>query len=225
MNTVMTKAVTTKKIALQALLTGSITLALLWLLYYLKGYAPFGELSLATMDGNIQYLDFFAYFKDVLAGENHIGYTFSKALGGNNIGTFSYYLSSPFNLLLFCFKKENLVVFFDLVVSLKLAVAAASCFLFLTIRIPTQRDPLLARSLLVMLAISYALCQYSIAQASNIMWLDGVYMLPLILLGVYQSFGGGAADCSRCQSPAACCLTGTPAALTVFLPVFGLSMN
>lgn len=28
--------------------------------------------------------------------------------------------------------------------------------------------------------------QYNIAQASNIMWLDGVYMLPLILLGVHQ---------------------------------------
>lgn len=28
--------------------------------------------------------------------------------------------------------------------------------------------------------------EYNIDQASNIMWLDGVYMLPLILLGVSQ---------------------------------------
>ena len=39
---------------------------------------------------------------------------------------------------------------------------------------------------MVILSVSYGLCQYSIAQSCNLMWLDGVYMLPLILLGVYH---------------------------------------
>ena len=38
----------------------------------------------------------------------------------------------------------------------------------------------------VCLALCYALGQYTFSQASNIMWLDGVYMLPLILLGTYR---------------------------------------
>lgn len=33
--------------------------------------------------------------------------------------------------------------------------------------------------------------QYGIAQACNIMWLDGFYMLPLIMLGVYRVVNGG----------------------------------
>ena len=38
---------------------------ILWLFFYLNSYAPFGENSMAWCDADIQYLDFFAYFKDV----------------------------------------------------------------------------------------------------------------------------------------------------------------
>lgn len=40
--------------------------------------------------------------------------------------------------------------------------------------------------LIISFSICYAFSQYNIAQSSNIMWIDGVYMLPLILLGVYN---------------------------------------
>lgn len=42
----------------------------------------------------------------------------------------------------------------------------------------------------VLLSCCYGLCQYTIAQSSNIMWIDGVYLLPLILLGTYQIIHG-----------------------------------
>ena len=175
-----------RKTLLEALLAGCFTMLIIWLLYYLKGYAPFGDNSLATMDANIQYLDFFAYFKDVLAGENSLSYTFGKVLGGTNVANYSYYLSSPFSLLVIFFDKTNLVSFFDILVSIKLAVAAITASLFLNIRFRKERDNSLFHSAVIaILSVSYALCQYSIAQSSNIMWLDGVYMLPLILLGVY----------------------------------------
>ena len=41
-------------------------------LYMIYGYAPFGDKSLAWSDANIQYLDLFAYLKDVLEGNNNI---------------------------------------------------------------------------------------------------------------------------------------------------------
>ena len=34
--------------------------------------------------------------------------------------------------------------------------------------------------------MGYGLCQYGLAQSSNVMWLDGVILLPLILLGIYR---------------------------------------
>lgn len=155
---------------------------LLWLFFYLNSYAPFGENSMAWADADIQYLDFFAYLKDVLTGSNQIGYTFSKELGGTNIGTFSYYLASPFNLLVVLFPKTELRTFFNLIVSLKLSTAAVTCAFFFRHRFPER----LKEKYIILLSIAYGLMQYNIAQSSNIMWLDGMYMLPLILLGAYK---------------------------------------
>ena len=155
---------------------------LLWLFFYLNSYAPFGENSMAWSDADIQYLDFFAYFKDVLTGRNDIGYTFSKELGGTNIGTYSYYLASPFNLLVIFFPKTELHAFFDLLVSFKLSTAAVTCAFFFRHRFSER----LQAKYIILLSVAYAFMQYNITQCSNIMWLDGVYMLPLILLGVYK---------------------------------------
>lgn len=52
--------------------------AVLLILFITCGYAPFGNKSLAVDDASIQYLDFYAYFKDVLAQKNSIFYTFGK---------------------------------------------------------------------------------------------------------------------------------------------------
>lgn len=49
-----------------------LTFAVLLILFITCGYAPFGNKSLAVDDASIQYLDFYAYFKDVLAQKNSI---------------------------------------------------------------------------------------------------------------------------------------------------------
>ncbi len=148
----------------------------------LKGIVPFGaENSMAIMDAQIQYLDFFAYFKDVLSGTQKIGYSFTRSLGGGNIAVFSYYLASPFNLLVAFFEKDHLQSFFTIAVILKLATSSLTCSVFLK-----NRFRELENVVILVLSIGYGMMEYNIDQASNIMWLDGVYMLPLILLGVSQ---------------------------------------
>ena len=103
---------------------GGLTFMLLSILLWMKGFAPFGTRTLAIMDADIQYMDFFSYYKDVLEGKNSIGYTFGKTLGGSNIAVFSYYLSSPFNFLLVFFKNSQLHIFFNLLVILKITLAS-----------------------------------------------------------------------------------------------------
>jgi len=151
-----------------------------------NGFVPFGDRTLATMDADICYLDYFAYLKDVLCGKNSIAYSFGKTLGGTNIAVFSYYLSSPFNLLVAFFRKENLQLFFHILIVLKLSAAASTFYIFITQRYGNKGRGGIA----VLLSVSYALCQYNIAQCSNMMWLDGVYMLPMVLLGVYRAVRG-----------------------------------
>ena len=167
----------------------SITFLLMLILFWHYGYAPFGGNSMASHDANVQYLDFYSYFKDVVSGKNNITYTFSKTLGGNNIGVFSYYLTSPFMLLCVFFKKTQLHAFFDVLVMLKLSTASFTFCWFLTGRFHkhfSAGNTSIKNFSMVILSVSYGLCQYSIAQSCNLMWLDGVYMLPLILLGVYH---------------------------------------
>lgn len=164
--------------------------AVMMLLYGSLSFAPFGDKSLAWMDANIQYLDFFAYLKDILTGKNDVLYTFGKVLGGTNIAVFSYYLSSPFNLLVLLFEKSQLHSFLDLVIALKLSAAAAAFAYYLFARFSLTGARRGESLIAVILAAGYALGHYPIAQSSNVMWLDGVYMLPLILLAVYDVVRG-----------------------------------
>lgn len=80
------------------------TLSLLLMIMYIQGFIPFGnDKSLASMDAHIQYIDLYAYLKDVILGKNNFSYTFSNVLGGSSFAIFSYYLSSPINLLVIFF--------------------------------------------------------------------------------------------------------------------------
>ena len=163
------------------------TLSLLLMIMYIQGLIPFGnDKSLASMDAHIQYIDLYAYLKDVILGKNNFSYTFSNVLGGSSFAIFSYYLSSPINLLVIFFSKDNLRTFFDIAVVIKLVLAALSCSYFLAETFKEKINSNLKYAMTIVLSVSYALCQYNIAQSSNIMWLDGVYVLPLMLLFIHK---------------------------------------
>ena len=168
------------------LVTGLIMLIIL----YIGDYVPFGTNTMASIDADIQYLDLFAYFKDVLSGRNNISYTFSKTLGGTSVAAFSYYLSSPFSLLVAFFAKNQLELFFNFTVVLKLMMCSLTFCVFLTKRFKVSIADCWKRAAAVILSVSYALCQYTIAQSRNINWLDGVYLLPVLLLFVYEIANG-----------------------------------
>lgn len=144
--------------------------------------APFGNYSLVYHDADYQYLDFYSYLKDILQGKQSVIYSFSNLLGQSGLSLFSYYLSSPFNLLVVFFDKASLICFYDIVWVLKLCTASVTCAFYLNYRFDKQLDSLWV----YILALCYSLMQYSMAQVCNLMWLDGVYMLPMIMAGVYS---------------------------------------
>lgn len=81
------------------------------------------------------------------------------------------------------FSKSNLQSFYDLAVAIKLSLAIATFSYYLQKRFQTEIKPFFV----LLLSLCYGFMQYNIAQSYNIMWLDGVYLLPLILLGVWES--------------------------------------
>lgn len=144
------------------------------------GMAPFGDISILLWDMDIQYVDLFGWLKNVLSGDGSFFYSAGKSLGGNMWGVFSYYLGNPLNLLVVFFPQESLQDFVRLLTLLKIGLCGLTCSFFLKYRFR------LGRVWTVVLSGCYALMQYVLYQASNIMWLDGVMWLPLVMLGVYR---------------------------------------
>lgn len=172
---------TKKRIFLNCTFSCILTFIILILALAKAGIAPFGNNSIATYDAKIQYLDFFGYLSNILHGKDSISFSNNLTLGDSGIGVFCYYLSSPINIIIALFSKENYIAFFTTIYIIKLLLCSITFSYFLQKRFKGK----IQNILVILLSLCYSLIQYNIAQASNIMWLDGVYMLPLMMLGVY----------------------------------------
>ena len=147
------------------------------------GAVPFGNNSILWRDAEIQYIDFAAYLRTMLRGENDFLYSFNKNLGGEVVSLLSYYLASPFNLLFAFASDEALPLAFTMVAVLKMSLCGLTFFHGCT-RLYGCKGVHLAFS------TAYALMAYNVLYGWCIMWLDGVLILPLVGLGLYELWDG-----------------------------------
>lgn len=147
-------------------------------LVYLKfGMYPFGNHTLLICDLNGQYADFYSAYYDILTEGKSLLYSWQAGLGLNFLGIFAYYLASPFSLLIVFFAKKQLTEALLLITLLKTGTSGLTFSLYGKSVLKAPPVPLLLCSVL------YALASYSVVYSFNLMWLDGVVLLPLILLG------------------------------------------
>lgn len=148
-------------------------------IYIFQGVYPFGNDSLLTVDLGQQYIDFFAYYRQTFFEDpTTFFYSFSKAIGGDMLGLWAYYLTSPFNLLFLLFPHTQITLAVTCLTLLKISLAGLS-FGYLLKKAFDGTGFILAA-----FSISYALMGYTIVNQLNIMWLDGLIFLPLIVLGL-----------------------------------------
>ncbi|UQS86682.1 YfhO family protein [Nicoliella spurrieriana] len=144
-----------------------------------RNMAPFGSQSILTVDMGQQYVDFYAYFKHAITSDpSSIFYSFSKALGGEMIGLWAYYLTSPINLILLLFPLRSLASGILIMTLIKYGLAGLSFGYLLFKRTKTNL------ALIPAWATMYALNGWIIANQLNLIWLDAMYMLPLVVLGI-----------------------------------------
>lgn len=164
-----------------------VTVFILMGLYFAIGLQifPFGNGTILTVDLGQQYIDFYQYYREIFQGNwDQILYSFAKATGGEMVGTWSYYLMSPYLILLLFFPQSWLSFAVALIVLLKLATAAAS-FQFMLGRFYNE---VTWHSLTF--SIAYAFIGYLSANQLNIMWLDGVIFLPFLIWGLEKIMRG-----------------------------------
>ncbi len=163
--------------------TGILTLCMV-----LVGEYPFGGFHIlgSEYDLGYQYANLLSWFQNVLLGDANLLYSQGKSLGGNMFATYSYYVASPLNLLLAFFPSGDIEDFYFFVRLFRTALCGITIAVFLSKRLDG-----LARPLVLALAICYALNQYNLVQATNIMWLDAPILIPLVALGVYRFVESG----------------------------------
>ena len=162
------------------ILNYALPIALLCVLAYVANVYPFGSESFLTEDLKYQYIDFFTWFRGVLLGEHSIFYSFSQSLGANTWGLYSYYLASPFNLLIAIFPEDKLTLCVFVIVAAKLGLIQVAATWYCMKRFK------LSFFLAVFVSFGYTWSAWTITNLRNPMWLDGLYLLPVMSYGVWK---------------------------------------
>lgn len=137
---------------------------------------PFGDNTFLIWDMDWQYSSFFAHLHDILHGNASPWYSFSRAIGGDMVGVSAYYLISPFNLLFYFFDAEHIYAGIALVLLLKIGCTGWTMHYYLE----TKKE--MAGN--IIFSTAYALSGFMAAYFFNIIWLDGVLVLPLMVAGI-----------------------------------------
>lgn len=155
-------------------------IVLLFIIFTVLGVGFIGEKTIVSSDMYTQYVAYFGKFKEILSGDGSIFYSFNKSLGGNNIGLFAYYLASPLNLLLIFFPKSAIGEFIFSIYLIKIGLASL-CFSIYISKVYKKKD-----LSVVIFSLCYGLMGYNICFQMNIMWMDGMMLLPLVALGIEE---------------------------------------
>ncbi len=146
--------------------------------YIINKVTPFGEKSLLCVDFFHQYGPMMGELHDrILSGSNLI-YSFSMGMGLPFFRNFLNYMSSPINILLLLFSKTNLLESYSLIIGLKAVLASTFMTYYLTKKFNNKE------LYMILPGIAYGFCAYYQSYYWNLMWIDGMYLLPLITLGI-----------------------------------------
>ena len=92
-------------------LAAIIPAVLFFLIYLVRGLYPFGNGTVLVLDLNGQYVYFFEALRNKVLEGGSLLYSWSRALGGEFLGIYAYYIASPLSYLICLFPKERTQVF------------------------------------------------------------------------------------------------------------------
>ena len=136
-----------------------------------------------TADMGSQYNALYNYIRNVFLGKDSIFYSFHNSLGGNMASTIGYYLSSPFNILYIFVSKSNIPLMTYIIYVLKIGL----CSLFMNIYLGHKFGHKYTN---LIFCLSYAFMGFVVVYFFNNMWLDVIYMTPLVIMGIDRLIDG-----------------------------------
>ena len=161
------------------LLTGLISLAIICMVFITKKIFPFGGNSIIWSDMHEQVTAIYYKFYDAIRGSDSIFVDFTSGGGLNFIGVIAYYILSPFTLVLLFFPRNMVVNAVSIVVALKIIASSLTALYFISKTFKKIKTPYS-----ILLSLLYAFSSYTLVLYIITAWMDAVYLLPLLIVGL-----------------------------------------
>lgn len=150
-------------------------------IYFAFGHKPLGDLSVLTLDLNAQYVYFYEALREFLHGDASLLYSFSRSLGGEFMGIYAYYIASPLSYIVALFPKSMILYALLTIIVIKIGLCGLSFGFYLH-----KQGKCENKNNIILFATMYALSAYAITYQNNIMWLDGLFLLPILTYAIEQ---------------------------------------
>lgn len=149
------------------------------------GFGIFGDYSIISGDMKENYIPAIVNICRNIRSGNSIFYSLMYGMGSNMSLYNAYYSYSPFNILYFIFYNCDMNAVTVVTIMLKTGLAA------LTFRFFARKSLQASEFVSVVFSIFYSLCSYQIVfNVQNIIWLDALFVLPMIWHGLYKLIRG-----------------------------------
>ncbi len=157
-----------------------VIMAIISVIFSAKGLYPFGNGTIAWCDMTQQVVPMTCNLEDILSGKTGLFLNMQNAGGMSMVGVLFFFVASPLNLIAFAVPKQDLVLFMNVLTMIKLMAAGLTAMIFFR---KCMKD--LSSAFAACLSVSYAFCGYAMVYYQNSIWLDVMYIFPLLMMGIY----------------------------------------
>ncbi|WP_443713225.1 YfhO family protein, partial [Ruminococcus sp.] len=151
--------------------------------FYRHDLYPFGDGTVSWCDMSQQVIPLLTDFKDILSGKDGIFLNFHNAGGMNLWGVFFFFIASPYTLLVLLADKADVIYLVNIMTVLKLMTAAVTAQIYFR-TCQKKLSPYISS----VLSIIYAFCGYGMFYYQNNIWLDMMYLFPLLMVAFKELF-------------------------------------
>lgn len=166
-------------------ISGGVALFIILLVYFCYEIIPFGEKIIYRMDLYHQYGPLFSELYDRLTSGESIIYSWNSGLGSSFLGNFFNYLSSPISFIVLLFGHKNTFEAVAAMIAIKAVLSSMAMSYYL------KKSQKANGFTIVAFGIMYAFCGYFVAYYWNVMWIDAMYILPFVVLGIENIINRG----------------------------------
>lgn len=161
------------------IVTSIVILGVLSVIFFIKGYYPFGSQSIIWSDMHEQITAMYYHFYDSIYNSKSLFVDFNSGGAINFVGVLAYYILSPFTLIILFFPRELIDNAVSIIVALKILLSGLTCLYFISKTFNKIDD-----NYKIILSLLYAFSSYSLTLYIITPWIDIVYLFPMLLLGL-----------------------------------------